>query len=818
MKKLLLLLLFFWAGIAVAQISGKVTDVNGEPLPYVNIYLENSFTGTTSNQDGNYVLELNELGEHTVVFQFLSFKTERKKITVEKFPYQLDVTLEEESTSLDEVVINSNENPAYRVIRKAIENRKKNLTKIEAYKADFYSRGLWKIENAPEKILGQEVGDLGGGLDSTRSGIVYLSETKSKIKFRSPDDFHEKIIASKVSGNDNGFSVNSAKDADFNFYKNTIEINAELVSPIAEYAFNYYDYKLDGVFYDDFGNLINKIKVIPLREKDRVFSGTIYIVEEAWEIYGLELTTTDQAIQVAPIEEIAFKQNFTYSEENDFWVKLSQTVNFTWKIFGIGGNGRFSAIYNNYDFQPNFEENDFSREILSFAENANKKDSLYWQDIRPIPLTTEEMNDYVKKDSIQEIRESKTYKDSVDRQRNKFGITDVIFGYGYRNSYKQYSWNISGLVEGIRFNTIQGWNTTLTANFTTWKEDYNKYWSVNASANYGLADERVRLTGGITRKFNNKSKPYVQVRGGIEATQINDTQPISPLVSTVASLLFDKNYLKIYDRTFVEANYSEELFNGFRFYASASFERREALFDDPEIIEDEEEYTSNNPLAPDDFNSAPFQDHNMTKISLTGRINFDQKYYNYPDGKYNVTNSDYPTLYVGYEKGFASTIDDYNFDLFKISARQQLSLQNKGDLEYALNAGKFLNGDDISLVDYKHFNGNLTHIKLDPTVSQFNLLPYYGYSANDAYAELHAEHNFKGYILGKIPGLNALNFNMVIGAHSLWSTDLKPYSEYSVGIDNIGFGKYRFLRVDYVKAYQGGWLEGGVMFGLSIGL
>ena len=59
---------------------------------------------------------------------------------------------------------------------------------------------------------------------------------------------------------------------------------------------------------------------------------------------------------------------------------------------------------------------------------------------------------------------------------------------------------------------------------------------------------------------------------------------------------------------------------------------------------------------------------------------------------------------------------------------------------------------------------------------------------------------------------------MVIGTHALWSTGLKPYSEYSVGIDNIGFGKYRLLRVDYVKAYQGGWLDGGVMFGLSIGL
>ncbi|MEO2060993.1 MAG: DUF5686 and carboxypeptidase regulatory-like domain-containing protein [Mesonia sp.] len=818
MKRLLLLTLLLLSGVVSAQVVGEITDTKGEKLPYVNIYLENSFTGTTSNQEGNYELEISKPGDYTIVYQFLGYKTQKKQVNIQSFPYTINVSLAEESTSLEEVVINSDENPADRVIRKAIANRKKNLAKVEAYTADFYSRGIWKIENAPEKILGQEVGDLGGGLDSTRSGIVYLSETKSKIKFKAPDDFHEKIIASKVSGDDNGFSLNSAQDADFTFYNNTIELNAELVSPIADYAFNYYDYKLEGIFYDDLGNLVNKIKVIPKRPKDRVFSGTIYILEDSWEIYGIELTTTGESTQITPIETLVFKQNFTYSEKDELWVKLSQTVEFTWKIFGIGGNGRFSAVYSDYDFNPQFTREDFSNEILSFAENANEKDSMYWEKIRPIPLTTEEVDDYIRKDSIQERKNSRVYKDSVDQVRNKFKITDPLFGYSYRNSFKQYSWNISGPIEGIRYNTVQGWNTTVNANFTKWKDDYNKYWGLNASANYGLADDRLRVKGGFIKKFNNKSKPYFTLNGGIEAKQINDTEPISTLVSSVASILFDKNYLKIYDRTFVEARYSEEIFNGFRLYANASFERRSALFDDPEIIEDEDEFTANNPLAPNDFDSAPFEDHNIAKIGITGRINFDQKYYNYPDGKYNVTNSDYPTLYFSYEKGFAATVDDYNFDHFKMMANQRVSLQNKGDFEYSLKGGKFLNGENISLVDHQHFNGNLTHIKLDPSINQFNLLPYYGYSANDTYGELHAEHNFKGYLLGKIPLLRSLNFNTVIGVNSLWTTGNKPYSEYSVGISNIGFGKYRILRVDYVKAYQGGWQDSGVMFGLSIGM
>ncbi|WP_283640269.1 DUF5686 and carboxypeptidase regulatory-like domain-containing protein [Mesonia mobilis] len=818
MKRLLLLTLLLLSGVVSAQVVGEITDTKGEKLPYVNIYLENSFTGTTSNQEGNYELEISKPGDYTIVYQFLGYKTQKKQVNIQSFPYTINVSLAEESTSLEEVVINSDENPADRVIRKAIANRKKNLAKVEAYTADFYSRGIWKIENAPEKILGQEVGDLGGGLDSTRSGIVYLSETKSKIKFKAPDDFHEKIIASKVSGDDNGFSLNSAQDADFTFYNNTIELNAELVSPIADYAFNYYDYKLEGIFYDDLGNLVNKIKVIPKRPKDRVFSGTIYILEDSWEIYGIELMTTGESTQITPIETLVFKQNFTYSEKDELWVKLSQTVEFTWKIFGIGGNGRFSAVYSDYDFNPQFTREDFSNEILSFAENANEKDSMYWEKIRPIPLTTEEVDDYIRKDSIQERKNSRVYKDSVDQVRNKFKITDPLFGYSYRNSFKQYSWNISGPIEGIRYNTVQGWNTTVNANFTKWEEDYNKYWGLNASANYGLADDRLRVKGGFIKKFNNKSKPYFTLNGGIEAKQINDTEPISTLVSSVASILFDKNYLKIYDRTFVEARYSEEIFNGFRLYANASFERRSALFDDPEIIEDEDEFTANNPLAPNDFDSAPFEDHNIAKIGITGRINFDQKYYNYPDGKYNVTNSDYPTLYFSYEKGFAATVDDYNFDHFKVMANQRVSLQNKGDFEYSLKGGKFLNGENISLVDHQHFNGNLTHVKLDPSINQFNLLPYYGYSANDTYGELHAEHNFKGYLLGKIPLLRSLNFNTVIGVNSLWTTGNKPYSEYSVGISNIGFGKYRILRVDYVKAYQGGWQDSGVMFGLSIGM
>ncbi len=151
MKQLMTLLLLNIITLGQAQIVGKITDTNSKAIPYVNIYLENTYTGTTSNDDGNYKLALDYTGNHTIVYQFLGYKTVTKKITIKSFPYILNITLEPETTSLQEVVINNSEDPANRIIRATIAQRKENLASISKYTADFYSRGVWNVKNAPKK-------------------------------------------------------------------------------------------------------------------------------------------------------------------------------------------------------------------------------------------------------------------------------------------------------------------------------------------------------------------------------------------------------------------------------------------------------------------------------------------------------------------------------------------------------------------------------------------------------------------------------------------------------------------------------------------
>ena len=815
----LLFLSFFIVNFTFGQITGNVTSDKGETLPFVSVYFNNTYIGTTTNVDGNYTLDTKKTGDYIIVFQYLGFKTLKKNVSISAFPFVLDAKLIEENITLSEVVINSEENPANQIIRNSIAKRKEVLEKLSEYKANFYSRGLIKIVDAPKKVLGQEVGDLDGALDSTRTGIIYLSETISKIEYQKPRRLKEKILASKVSGNASGFSFNNATDVNYNFYNNTFELGNTVISPIADYAFNYYKYKLEGVFYDANNNLINKILITPKRDNDAAFSGYIYIVEDQWLIYATDLTITGKRTGIPPVDLLTLKQTFSYSETDNIWALISQTIDFKYGFFGFNGEGRFTAVYSDYDFTPEFSAKNFTREILSFEENSNKKDSLFWTVKRPVPLTDEESTDYIKKDSMQLVRASKPYLDSVDRQKNAFKLGDFINGYSYQNSHKDYRFSIDSPLEKITFNTVQGWNGSLGVRYTKNYDEFKRYFNLSGNINYGEADDRLRGTVAARFKLNNINKRFISLSGGIKTEQFNSANPISNTENLVSTLLFEDNYMKLYDKSFVQGQYFQELFNGVKLNSILSFERRKALYNNSDYIlrnEDGDTYTSNNPLNETDFTSKPFNTHNIAKLNVNASINFAQDYLSYPDGKYNIPNRKFPTLSLGYEKGFAATNSNYNFDQFKANLRQLIDLGNKGEFEYNMSGGLFANGDNIAFMDYHHFNGNQTNVKLDGSyLNSFKNLPYYGLSTNNNYAEFHAEHRFNGYILNKIPLLNKLNFNLILGANAAITQDNKPYSEYSIGVDNIGFGKFRFLRVDYVRSYQSGFLNDAVMFGIS---
>ena len=438
MKKLFLVFGLLFISISIfAQVKGRITGVQKKPLSFVSIYLDKTITGTTSNDNGEYLLNISKKGKHTIVFQILGYQTLKKEVNISSFPFELNVELEQENIQLEEILISTKDNPANKIIRNVIANKESNTNKYSKYTAKFYSRGLYKIKDAPENFLGQTIGDFGGGLDSTRSGIVYLSETISEIKFqKKPKKFKEKIIASKVSGTDNGISFNRAEDANINFYDNNVVFGNDLISPISTNAFSYYSYKLEGSFYDKNRKLINKIKLIPKRKNDAVFNGFLYVVEDDWALYGIDVSVTGTQVNIPMVDVLYLKQSYNYSDTIDAWVLISQSIDFKVIFFAFKIDGRFSSAYSEYDFSPNYDENTFTNEVLSFEKEATNKHSVFWNQLRPVPLTKEEVQDYKIKDSLKVVRKSKKYLDSLDSKSNAFSWLDPIMGYTYKNSYE----------------------------------------------------------------------------------------------------------------------------------------------------------------------------------------------------------------------------------------------------------------------------------------------------------------------------------------------------------------------------------------------
>jgi len=126
MKKITPLLFILISINCFSQIKGTVTDDKGKPLPFVNIFEENTYNSTTSNEQGKFELNIKIPGNHKIIFQYLGYKTIKQIVDLDKTSILLDVMMQEENFILKEVVINPKDNPANEIIRNAIKNKKEN--------------------------------------------------------------------------------------------------------------------------------------------------------------------------------------------------------------------------------------------------------------------------------------------------------------------------------------------------------------------------------------------------------------------------------------------------------------------------------------------------------------------------------------------------------------------------------------------------------------------------------------------------------------------------------------------------------------------
>ena len=106
MKYFILILVLCLHTEAITQvISGKITDSKGNPLAGANIFIENTYEGTSSHMDGYYSFQPSIIGNQYLVVSYIGYNNFRKELEIRKDSIYLDIILKESSNSLNAVVI-----------------------------------------------------------------------------------------------------------------------------------------------------------------------------------------------------------------------------------------------------------------------------------------------------------------------------------------------------------------------------------------------------------------------------------------------------------------------------------------------------------------------------------------------------------------------------------------------------------------------------------------------------------------------------------------------------------------------------------------
>ncbi|WP_316791504.1 DUF5686 and carboxypeptidase regulatory-like domain-containing protein [Pedobacter frigoris] len=779
------------------KISGTISDTDGQPVPFASVYIKNTTTGTSANVDGVYSFAVNQ-GTVIIVYRAIGYKAIEKSIELNENTTQ-NITLSAETYTLNNVTIKANaEDPAYEIIRQAIKARKQHLTEVAAYTTNVYIKGVQKLVGAPKRFFGRDIQKT-LDLDTNRKGILYLSESTSTFAYERPDKIHEEMISSKTAGQNNAFSFNKASDLIINFYENILLENTlssrGFVSPISDNAMLYYRYKLLGVSNEN-GATINKIQIIPRRGYDPVFNGIIYIKDDSWHLVNAEVFLTKSS-GINLIDTLNIKQQFLKVE--DTYMPSNINFQFNGNIFGFKFEGYYVGVYSNYNLHPDFPKHYFNGEILKITKAVNKKDSLFWLNNRPIPLTGEESRDYVRKDSIAALKTSKRYLDSLEKANNKFGAVKLIAsGYTINNRYERTSFSFDPLYKAVFYNTVEGFAIKYGATYTKRLEDSRRY-SIRPEIRYGFSNKT--LTGSLSANYvyDPVKRANIYISGGSGIYDLNNYGSMTLLGNTINSLLFETNFSKFYKKEFANIGTTRELAVGLQASLGAGYSRNYNLVNTTHFkIKDlkGEEFTSNNPFNPD-FELPLFPTYEAFTITASLNYTIGQKYITRPDGRFYQP-SKYPTIDLSYRKGVHGILNsDVDYDLVTLEVSQnRISSGLWGYSSFVAGVGKFLNNNQVFYPEAKHFWGSNSLFTL-PNLRRFLFLDFYLFSTDREYVEAHFEHNFSGLFTNKIPLLRKLKLEEVVGASYLSQPVKRNYYEFYFGLQRLIF------RATYGFAYDG---------------
>ncbi len=697
------------------------------------------------------------------------------------------------------------------------------------------------------------------GKTRIKQGDSYVMESVNEIEFIAPDKYTQRVISQQSTFPSEGNSISPMDFIKGSFYEPIIADMA--ISPLSPASFSHYRFKYLGSTPQ--GNfIINKIEVIPKRKSQQLFEGTIFIVEDLWCLHSVDLTNENIAGKVRIQQLFIPVQNDIWMPVSDKFEIAISIIGIRADV-GYGSSIKYTVVNQNttlkkpqnialfsggktntvkeladtnktrtrkqiekilskeelsnrdmvklaglMDKESKNTQSDSAKKSLEIKEmvtqvvekDAAKKDSSYWSEIRPIPLSDAEYKSLKIRDSIKaELQIRNTKGDTLKtpgKHSSKFAkiSKEISFGHTWSDTTGT-SFTFGGLVKlsSLSFNPVDGFLYGTDFRFS---QRINKSGSITISpwVRYAFSSQQLNWKISSQYRFDPMSQSNVYLRTGISSREITSSSGADPFLNSIYSLFFKENYMRLYRSSYLNPGLRSEISNGLYTEFGLMLEDRKLLANttDYSFISTSKHYKDNIPeneilktlVSP--FNLLQSQRHGdfYSTITFTPK----QKYRIRRERKIPM-GSDWPTFSLTWKHGINEFPQDItgwrHFDMIRFEASKNKDLGAMSEYYWIFRSGGFINNKNVPFYDFFHFSSQQLPVLLNNYRDAFMIPGYYSLSTRELFAEGHIKYTTPYLALKLLPGLSNTLIRENVSGSLLWSRYQKCYTEIGYSLSEI---------------------------------
>src|SRR6056297_478569 len=750
-----ILALFFVQSVYAQNIQGKVVDFKTKvPLPFVNVYIENTPSDKTTNTDGIFTINYHHPGQK-LCFKYPGYHPDTILIRPDT-RQNIIVELHPKTYNLDNVDILPGKNPAEEIIEKVIQNRKiNNPENLESFAFTSHHKMHFtikeKIKITPDSMTKESMDK------DTANHHLLLTETINKKKFLHPDIYSEEIVASKVSGfRDPVFSLIASQVKAFSFYNDFFEIlDKHYLNPISENSASNYFFLLQDTLYNQRGDSIYVISYRPKKEKNvEGLKGFLHINVNKYAIQSVIAQTIEEDQSMT----VKITQNYE-PIENEHWFpkELMTTITFN-NGFASSEMGGYNIVAHGTSYiedirvNPHFHKEDFIPVKENVAQDALNQPESYWSTEGAQPVQEIDKETYQMIDSL-----SKAFK-----LKQNISILETLMNGNLPVKYFDLPLN-----KIMDYNGHEGYRLGLGL---MTNDKISPYFSIGGYFGYGFKDKTWKYGSELILNIHQKTESKlhflytydVKEKGGYRFLEQPD----------LSSSAFFRKFM-------IEEMDLEEKYEVSFSFLSLKYLTTNLFFNQSFI-------TSINNYLSEDISATATSEYGFNEVGVQFRYAYNEKFMQPLKTKYSL-GTRYPIWNINIIKGTQWLKGEFDYTKYEARISQTIKSKTIGNSNITL-VGGFIEGD-IPLT--KLYNGHASYQPFSlETENSFGTM-----RMNEFYA-----HRFFSVFLKH-------NFGSI-----LWKTE--NFAPQLVLINNFSIGDFSGQTNQYaapVKSFEKGYYECGML-------